>query len=299
MENKLTIFTPTYNRAYILPKLYVSLKSQTNLGFEWVIVDDGSSDNTEDLVKGWIEKNKIEIRYIYQSNGGKMKAHNKGVEETTTELFFCVDSDDWLVNDAVEKILNEWNSISEEDKTELSGIVAYRGKDSNNSIGNAFPKGVKKDSLNGLYKKGFSGDTSLIFRTKVIRRYRFPIIGNEKFITEAYVYNQVDREYKMWVMPTVLTVCEYRMDGLTQNLLKNTFNNPCGYVAYFLQQGNYTSSLLDTFKAYIRANSFRRYTKGVEMPVEADHKFIYVISRPFGWILFIYKKRLYCRNNSR
>lgn len=296
MEYKLTIFTPTYNRAYILPRLYTSLLSQTNLNFEWLIVDDGSTDNTRELITDWIKENKIKIRYFYQKNSGKMKAHNKGVDEATTELFFCVDSDDWLVNDAVNNILYEWASISDDDKKILSGIVAYKGKNINESVGNLFPYGVKIDTLSGLYNKGLTGDTSLIFKTEILRKFKFPIIKDEKFITEAYVYDKIDREYKMWVLPKILTICEYREDGLTKNILKTTFNNPCGYVAYFLQKGNYASSFVDIFKFYIRANAFRRYTKGVNMPVKAKHIFIYLISRPFGWLFFIYKKLLYIKN---
>src|SRR5699024_7599204 len=106
----LTIFTPTYNRAYILPKLYNSLVEQSNKDFVWLIVDDGSTDNTKKLVFTWIRENKISIKYYYQKNQGKSIAHNKGVKETDTELFSCVDSDDYLTKDCVEVVMNTWNN---------------------------------------------------------------------------------------------------------------------------------------------------------------------------------------------
>lgn len=109
----LTIFTSTYNRAYILESLYKSLKNQTIKDFKWLIVDDGSTDNTQELVKNWIsQETSFEIIYIKQENGGKQRAHNKAVEISDTELFFCVDSDDQLVETAVEKIKERWNIIA-------------------------------------------------------------------------------------------------------------------------------------------------------------------------------------------
>ena len=234
MSKALTIFTPTYNRAYILPQLYDSLTKQTNRNFEWLIVDDGSSDNTEEIVNAWVSENLIQIRYIKQENGGKMKAHNTGAQNTDCELFFCVDSDDYIVETAVDTILNKWGSLNADEKKSLAGMVGYRGISTNTPIGHEFPVNVERDSLGGFYKKGLTGDTSLIFRTDIIKQFPFPIIANEKFITEAYVYDQIDRTYQLYAIPKILTICEYRDDGLTQNLFKVTFHNPCGYVAYNL-----------------------------------------------------------------
>ena len=107
----LTIFTPTYNRADILNKAYKSLKRQTNKDFIWLVVDDGSIDNTEDVVKGWIDENIIEIKYIKKENGGKHTAYNVAVENTSTELIMiALDSDDYLSDDAVEIILDTWGT---------------------------------------------------------------------------------------------------------------------------------------------------------------------------------------------
>lgn len=290
MTRRLTIFTPTYNRAYILPQLYTSLIQQTNSNFEWLIVDDGSVDNTRELVKKWTDENLIKIRYIRQENGGKMKAHNTGVQNTDTELFFCVDSDDYIVDTAVDTIMNKWDSLPEDEKKMLAGMVGYRGFSIDKPIGHEFPKNLERDTLNGFYQKGLSGDTSLIFRTDVIKKYPFPIIGDEKFITEAYVYDQIDRKYQLYAVPSVLTICEYREDGLTQNLLKVTFRNPCGYVAYNMQKGNFAKTTKDCFLYYIRASAFSVFTKKVDMPIFPSHKFLYEISRPFGWLFFLYKK---------
>lgn len=296
MKNTLTIFTPTYNRAYILPQLYNSLTRQTNKNFEWLIVDDGSSDNTEELVNHWIAEENIKIRYIKQENSGKMKAHNTGVQNADSELFFCVDSDDYIVDTAVDVILNKWNDLSVDERSTLAGIVGYRGTSLEKSIGNEFPANIEKDTLNGFYQKGLSGDTSLIFRTAVIKEYPFPIISNEKFITEAYVYDQIDRSYQLCAIPQVLTVCEYREDGLTQNLLKVTFRNPCGYVAYNLQRGNFAKTTKESFLFYVRASGFAKFTRNIAMPIYPSRKVLYEISRPFGWLFFLKKQRKYLKS---
>ena len=298
MSKTLTIFTPTYNRAYILPQLYNSLTKQNSNDFEWLIVDDGSSDNTEDLVNIWIKEKLVHIRYIKQKNSGKMKAHNTGVQNTESELFFCVDSDDYIVDTAVETILNKWGSLSISQQESLAGMVAYRGVSTNVPIGDEFPENIERDSLSGFYQKGLSGDTSLIFRTEVIKKFPFPIIGNEKFITEAYVYDQIDQCYQLYAIPEVITICEYRKDGLTQNLLKVTFRNPCGYVAYNLQRGNFAKTIRECFLFYVRASAFSKYTKNVQMPLSPSHRYLYAISRPFGVLFYLHKKRLYARSQS-
>ena len=288
---QLTVFTPTYNRAYILPKLYKSLTAQTVKDFVWLIVDDGSTDDTKELVSSWIDENLIEIRYYTQQNGGKMKAHNLGVEKTDTELFTCIDSDDHLVNCAVEKLLNCWNNTVK--PIDVCGIIAYRGSEDNKIISSEFPKNLEFTHFSDLYSNGFKGDTTLLFKTEILKKHPFPIIANEKFITEAFVYEQIDRQFRVIILPEIITVCEYIEDGLTRNLHKVTFNNPCGYVAYFLQKGNFAKSLIATAKAYVRANAFRKFTKGVDMPVKAQKKFLYFITRPFGAILYLKKKKAY------
>lgn len=230
----ITIFTPTYNRAYTLPKLYSSLCSQSSQDFVWSIVDDGSTDNTEELVRGWIEERNVDIIYEKQPNGGKMRAHNKGVQKCDTELFLCVDSDDYLTDNAVESILDEWQSHSE--NSLVGGIVAYKAipKDGVSSIPVRFNR-VGTSTLHNLYATGFDGDTTLVFRTSVIREFPFPEIEGEKFITEGYSYDQIDTKYEYALLDEALTMCEYMPDGYTRGITKIYLNNPKGYALYYNQ----------------------------------------------------------------
>lgn len=227
----LSIFTPTYNRGYILPVLYKSLCNQTSLDFKWIIVDDGSSDNTNELVKLWIKERIINISYIYQENQGKMQAHNTGVLNCDTELFLCVDSDDYLTANTVDEILSTYSLLSDD----IAGIISYRGKTSTEIIGTEFPKDLSSSKLNMLYKIGFKGDTSIIFKTEVIKKFLFPKFLKEKFLTEAFIYDQIDIHYKYLLLRKIHIVCTYRSDGYTQNILKIQNKNPIGFLEYYKQ----------------------------------------------------------------
>lgn len=228
MEKMLTIFTPTYNRGYILDKLYNSLLNQRNKDFKWLIVDDGSTDNTKKLVKSWIDENKIEIKYIYQENQGKHIAHNVGVDNCDTELFLCVDSDDNLLDNAVEDILNDYKYINDD---MICGIVTSRIDKKNNPIGGEITNKVKYSNLSDLYEKyGLKGDTSLVFKSKIIKEYKFPQIEEERFIGEEYIYCQIDELYKLYISHKKYYKCEYLDDGYTKNMIKTIVSNPKGYM---------------------------------------------------------------------
>ena len=170
--NLLTIFTPSYNRAYILPKLYESLKRQTDKRFEWVIVDDGSVDDTESLVNGWINESLININYQKQQNQGKHIAINTGVEMANGELFFIVDSDDQLTLNAVEKVFIFWNSHKTDEN--ISGILSYRQFPDGKRVGSALPSYVKQCKLRESSSKyGSIGDKVVIYRTELFRKFKF------------------------------------------------------------------------------------------------------------------------------
>ena len=190
---KLTIFTPTYNRKELLKRAYESLKAQTCKDFCWLIVDDGSADDTASSVEEWTKEGIIPIEYLYFENGGKMRAHNRGVENCRTEWFLCLDSDDRLVPDAVEEILRCAGSPDTAVGGSIAGIIAHKGRSDTELLsGVGFPKDVKRSTLYGLYLKGFKGETTLVFRTDVLRRYPFPEIEGEKYVPEDYIYDKID-----------------------------------------------------------------------------------------------------------
>ena len=287
---KLTIFTPTYNRAYTLPKLYESLAGQTNKNFIWLIVDDGSIDETKSLVSEWKKKKLIEIEYIFQSNGGKMRAHNLGVRHCNTDLFMCVDSDDFLKENAVEEILK----ISDEvlSKKTLSAIVAYKGKNESELIGNTFPKGIKLSSLNDLYRKGFKGDTSLIFKTNILKQYLFPEIDGEKFITEDYVYSQIDEKYKMLLLPEIIIICSYLEDGYTKNALRLIMKNPKGVLMYYNLKIRLAKSIKEKVEFIVRYSAIGKLVKNRGAFSKCNSKLLYILCYPIAMFYYLKKKKI-------
>ena len=222
------VFTPTYQRAYTLRKLYESLLAQTSHDFEWLIVDDGSSDGTDELVRSWQEEARIRIDYLHVDNGGKPRAINRGVKRTGSPLFFVVDSDDWLVPTAVEHILKVWKRIEGQDR--YAGFVALRGTDEATPMDTWMPAdGIDVKYWDLFETMGFRGDTSLIHRTEVLRDYPYDVAPGEIFIAETSAYYRLDEHYDMLTDNTILTTCHYLPDGLTHTFVANAKRNPIGY----------------------------------------------------------------------
>ena len=162
---KITIFTPTFNRAYLLPQLYQSLISQSNQNFIWLIIDDGSFDDTQELIDSWKAEDKIEIQYFFQSNQGMHGAHNTAYQKCTTELNICIDSDDFLPNDAVDIIIQSCNNLPDN----CAGIVGLDADKNGILIGTAIPTTLKEVKLNELYSKHrVLGDKKVVDRKSVV-----------------------------------------------------------------------------------------------------------------------------------
>ena len=183
MDNRirLTIFTPAYNRAHTLPRTYESLLQQDCKEFIWLIVDDGSQDNTAELVRQWqSQDNGFEIRYIYKENGGMHTAHNTAYENIDTELNTCIDSDDRLAAGAVRKILTKWESVRDRG---YAGIIGLDSDFDGQIIGKGFPEGMTETSVIGYYAAGGSGDKKLVYRTEIINKYpAYPVFEGESML---------------------------------------------------------------------------------------------------------------------
>ena len=284
----ITIFTPTYNRVHTLPKLWKSLSNQTSKNFEWLIVDDGSTDNTQQVVEQWIRYATFPIRYHYQQNAGKMAAHNKGVKLANGELFVCIDSDDYISNDCVELIENEWTLWEQRD--DIAGILAYKRLINGHNM--PFPN-IDCLSMLELHKSGFTGDTTIIIRTDVFKQYPFPILKGEKFILEGYVYNQISQNYKMRIFPQYLTICEYMPDGYSNNIIKLQKNYPGGWALCAQQSYGYSSKLSEKIKNMARFIAFSRQFgySSKRIIKDSPNKVICILCYPLG-IYVDLKKRI-------
>lgn len=289
MSKKLTVFTPTYNRAYIIGKLYESLKQQTNKDFCWIIVDDGSEDNTREIVDKWKKEGFLEMYYYHQENSGKMSAHNLGVEKAETELFMCIDSDDYLVPTAIENLIENWNQFKGDN---IAGLIAKRGSSKDKQIGKgSFPE-KKVCKMSHFMGEKFVGDTTLCFKTDVLRKFKFPIIEGEKFISESYIYDQIDREYEYIIDDEILTICEYLDDGYTRNMDFISYQNPVGRMYHEAQNMFFAVKTYEKFKAAIRYNIYKCISKHEDVRhFSGKEKVMLFFAKPIGYVLFRKKRK--------
>ncbi len=227
---RITVFTPTYNRGYIIQNLYASLKRQTVTDFEWIVVDDGSKDNTQELFNQWTqEENPFPIRYLKTQNGGKHRAVNRGVKMAKGELFFIVDSDDYLTDDAIEMLLL-WRDTLPDDKT-FAGIAGARGFSVNEMIGTGHGAEFLDCKNTEREKYGLRSDKAEAYFTHIMQQFPFPEFDGENFITESVVWNSISQAgYKLRWYDRIIYIGEYRADGLTVDNMGLFLRNPRGHL---------------------------------------------------------------------
>lgn len=287
MDKILTVFTPTYNRSYTLHKCYESLKKQSNKRFKWLIIDDGSTDNTKDLVNKWINEADFEIKYIFKKNGGMHTAHNTAYENIDTELNVCIDSDDYLTDDAVKIIINEWNKVRND---KLAGLGALNIFESGEIIGTKFPKNIKTAKYFDIYNKyGVVGDKKFIYRTELTKQFPYPEYEGEKYVGLDYKYKKLDEKYELALVNKVVCVVEYMEDGSSKNMLRQYRNNPNGWCFFRLENLKIpNTSLRFKFKESIHYVSSSLMLKDKVFLKRTPNKSLTILALPFGYLLKTY-----------
>lgn len=255
METPLfSIFTPTYNRANAINRTYEHLLAQTLLDFEWIVVDDGSTDHTEELFRKWIGENRIQIVYVRQENGGKHRAFNKAVGIAKGEIFICMDSDDYYREDALEVIRTY--HLKHKDNPQVAGFSCNSLDPQGNLIGTSLPEDNLLCSHYDLYYSlSVKGDKGLIYYTRVLKEYPFPEFENEKFMTEATVLNRISLHYKVCCIKQGLEIKEYQKDGLSSKYTRLCLRSPAGYALYL----NELNCFAQSFVGYVM--NAARYVK--------------------------------------
>ncbi len=284
----ITVFTPTYNRAYCLHKCYESLIQQSNQDFVWLIIDDGSTDNTKELVQSWIDENKITIQYHFQENQGMHGGHNAAYRLIETTLNVCIDSDDCMGEEAIEKILNSWEKIK--DKPEFAGIVGLDADESGTIIGTKIPETVEQTTLYDLYHTHkVQGDKKLVYRTEIVKKYpAYPIFEGERFVPLGYLYQLIDQDYTLLPVNDVYCIVEYMLDGSSMNILKQYRRHPRGFAFSRKSRMHLDKSFKNIFKNAIHYVSSSMFTKNGSFLKESPKKFITVLAIPFGIALNLY-----------
>ncbi len=286
----LTVFTPAYNRAHTLPRTYESLCAQGCRDFIWLIVDDGSTDGTGELVRQWQSRdNGFEIQYIYKENGGMHTAHNVAYAHIRTELNVCIDSDDALAPDAVARILKAWEQVRDRD---YAGLIALDADFAGNLIGSGFPEGMTETTVSGYYAAGGRGDKKLIYRTDVIKSTPpYPVFENEKYVALAYKYRLIDRTHKLRVLNRVVCLVEYQPDGSSGTMWKQYLKNPKGFAFWrrvCMEQPISAKRLLMDCIHYCSSSIL---AKNVAFIKESPRKLLTVLCIPAGWLLACYTRR--------
>ncbi|MFR2096450.1 glycosyltransferase family 2 protein [Eubacterium sp.] len=297
MEKKtLTVFTPAYNRGYIIHKCYESLCRQTSKDFVWLVVDDGSTDNTAELVKEWQKQdNGFEIKYIYKENGGMHTAHNTAYENIDTELNVCIDSDDYMPDDAVEKIISFWR---ENGSDKFAGIIALDVYESDGKVIGAELPNKKSTTLMGYYRNGGSGDKKLIYRTDVINSTPpYPVFEGEKYVGLAYKYHIVDETKELLIMNEPVCIVDYQEDGSSFSMWKQYYNNPKGFAFFRISEMKYQSGL-ELFKTCVHYVSSSILAKNYNFISESPRKLQTVLAIPVGYVLSVINKYKVKKNSS-
>ena len=277
---KISVLTSTYNRGNLLKKLYNSLiqNSNYNVDVQWLIIDDGSKDDTKNIVKDFKDENKIEIKYFYQENQGKMLAINKLVKEANGDLIIECDSDDYFTEDAFDIIKNEYQKC---DKSDIYALCFLKYDQNGNNMGNLFKN--EKTMFDLYFKEGENGEKALVFFADVRKKYKHELEHNEKFVTEARMYHKMDVKYKMICINKPIMICEYQKDGYSKNIIKQFKNNPYGYYKYFQEilekdmKGVKFSKRLYVIKHYILFGKLINAKKSLNKIMSTKNKILYCL----------------------
>jgi glycosyltransferase involved in cell wall biosynthesis len=292
-----TVFTPTYNRKHTLPGVYDSLCAQTFADFEWLIVDDGSADGTEDLVRNWQRKGKFPIRYFYQPNQGKHVAFNRGVREAQGELFLVFDSDDRCVPETLARFKHHWDSIPYPQRNTFSTITALCWREDGSPLGPDFPASVVDASSPGEQMKyRRSAERWGVNRTEVLRQFPFPEIPGEKFIAEGIVWTRMSLSYKTRFVNERMRIFRYQADGLSASSVRLRVSNAVG--ARLCYQESLRAELPLAWRLRDAVNycrfSFHAGAGWIRLVAESQHALLTAAFAPAGFLAY-YFDRLQCR----
>lgn len=281
MKPLLTVFTPAFNRADCLSRCYESLRKQTCRDFIWLVVDDGSSDGTGDLVKEWMRAGELEIQYHYKENGGMHTAHNAAYELVATELNVCLDSDDRMPEDAVASILEFWARHGSDRVAGMAGLDADAA--TGELIGTPFEEDAGETTLNGFYAAGGRGDKKLVYRTALMKQLPpYPVFPGEKYVGLGYKYMLADRIAPLLTMNKVLCLVEYREDGSSRNMFRQYVLNPRGF-AFLRKEGmQYQPARRRRFMEAVHYVSASLLARNSRFLRESPRPFLTLAAVPFG-----------------
>lgn len=288
MEIMITVLTPAYNRARLLPRLYDSLQKQGYANFEWVIVDDGSVDNTKSVVQGFVDDCPFPIHYYYKENGGKHTAVNLGVKKAKGELVFIADSDDMLLPDSLQRVAEEYAQV--EGDNSFCGVCGLDCDLSGKIIGSGLGREhIDSNSLQLRMRYGVTGDLKEVFKTSVLREFPFPEIRGERFCPEALVWNRIARKYKLHCFNRPVYQAEYQEEGLTSNIVRIRMNSPIASMMTYAEMLDYDIPWVEKVKSAINYWRFQacltaEHAREVNCSIPTVPA-TWLLMKPLGWLM--------------
>ena len=283
----ITILTPTYNRASLLPRLFDSLLRQTNKDFEWIVVDDGSTDDTREVVANLKEKcgGAFPMDYVYKANGGKHMAINIGAERARGELLFIADSDDLLTDDALETVANSWHDIS--DDKSFAGIAGLDiTMDTREVIGSGLPQEhIDCNAIDIRYRHHVTGDMKEVFRTEVLREFPFPEFAGERFCPEQLVWFRMARRYRLRYINKPIYIADYQPDGITAGITRARMRNPSASMLTYAELTECPVPFLVKVKAAINFWRFWHCRTATSVVPRVALRWHWL--RPLGWMMHV------------
>ncbi|MBO2544811.1 glycosyltransferase family 2 protein [Salegentibacter sp. BDJ18] len=284
---KLTIFTPTYNRIKLLPRLYESLKAQSSKEFIWLIIDDGSTDGTNELVKEWQKENFIEIQYEFKQNGGMHTAHNLAYDKIKTELNVCIDSDDYMPFDAIEIIVNKWKV---NDNQNIAGLIGLDALQNGEIVGTSMPHNLETSTLHELYSQyKVKGDKKIVLRTDIVNKYpRYPEFENERLVPLGILYLMIGQSYEFLLVNKPLCTVEYQADGSSKTILQQYRKSPRGFGYARLVKLKYSTDWLAKFKDSLHLISSAFFLRDIKLPFKSPYPILSFLLLPGGLLLNLY-----------
>ena len=299
----MTVLTPTYNRAHTLPRLYESLVAQTFTDFEWVVVDDGSEDDTAGLLHAWSRGQDIQVHAARQNNLGQFAAVNLGLEHARGEFTTIVDSDDWLPPDSLATLFRRWREIPSEVRAQFSGIVGLCATPGGRVIGDPFPSDpLDCDAIELIYRYRIEGDKHSLLRTQVMREYPFPAGGTWAYVTPQLVWNRMALRYRERHVNDIVKFVDYQAGGLSDSWLELAVRSPTYIRLFFSEEAQLPHSITRGRRVKARVNyarfSFHADAGLWRQFIEAPSRVWWPVLAPLGYALAMRDRRRLLRRST-
>lgn len=279
----ISVFTPTYNRAMLIHRVYESLNKQDFTDFEWIIIDDGSSDGTEEIIETFRSTARYPIKFLKQENKGKARSINVGLDLAGGELFICFDSDDWCVPNALSRIAEVWAGLTVDERASYSGISCLKALRDGSTVGEDYARmNTKGESYIDRFNKRIRGDKWEVLRTDLHRAARYELFGDERYMAPSYAWLEIGKTHKTLFLNEALSIVEYQAEGISKNNLAHRVSSPVSTARVYFLAWSVSNNLASRFRSAV---NYYRFNFHARRPSKLTFVFQLTALLP-GWLLY-------------